>query len=84
MNPALEFFPENGNSRTKGTVLVIPQYLTIAGTNSNSYSIAISGDGTYEEISAGLFEISLEFKATNQALFGGSISVQYKIYNKNT
>jgi hypothetical protein len=84
VNPALEFFPENGNSRTKGTVLVIPQYLTIAGTNSNSYSIAISGDGTYEEISAGLFEISLEFKATNQALFGGSISVQYKIYNKNT
>lgn len=84
INPALEFFPENGNSTTKGTVLVISQYITISGTNGNSYSIAISGEGTYKEISAGLFEIALEFKATNQALFGGSVTAQYRIYNKNT
>ena len=84
INPALEFFPENGSSTTKGTVLVIPQFITIAGTNGNSYSIAISGDGTYKELSSGLFEISLELKATNQALFGGSVTAYYKIYNKST
>jgi hypothetical protein len=84
INPALEFFPENGNSRTKGTVLVIPQYITIAGTNGNSYSIAISGEGTYKELSTGLFEISFILKATNQTLFGGSVTAQYLIYNKNT
>ena len=41
---------------------MIPQYITIAGTNKNSHSIAISGEGTYKEISAGLFEISFELK----------------------
>lgn len=84
VNPALEFFPENGNSRTKGTVLVIPQLITIAGTNGNAYSIAISGEGTYKELSSGLFEISLEIKATNQALFGGTVTAQYRIYNNNS
>lgn len=84
INPALEFFPENGNSKTKGTVLVIPQYITISGTNGNKYSIAISGEGTYKEISSGVFEISIELKATNQALFGGSVTAQYLIYNNNT
>ena len=78
---ALEFFPENGNSKTKGAVLVIPQYITIAGTNGKSYSIGISGGGTYKEISAGLFEISFELKATNTALFGGTVSSQYRIFN---
>ena len=78
---ALEFFPENGNSKTKGAVLVIPQYITIAGTNGKSYNIGISGGGTYKEISAGLFEISFELKATNTALFGGTVSSQYRIFN---
>ncbi len=78
---ALEFFPEGGNSKTKGTVLVIPQYITIAGTNGKSYSIGISGGGTYTEISSGLFEISFDLKATNTALFGGTVTSQYKIYN---
>ncbi|PXY46631.1 hypothetical protein [Flavobacterium hydrophilum] len=78
---ALEFFPENGNSKTNGKVLVIPQYITITGTNKNSYSIAISGEGTYKEISTGLFEISFELKLTNDKLFGGTISSQYRIYN---
>lgn len=81
---ALEFFPENGNSKTQGKVLVIPQYITIAGTNKNSYSIAISGEGTYKEISAGLFEISFELKLTNDALFGGTVSTQYRMYNNKT
>lgn len=85
---ALEFFPENGNSKTNGTVQVIAQSITIAAKNvgetkGKSYSIDISGEGTYKEISAGLFEISFELKLTNDALFGGTISSQYKIYNKN-
>ena len=81
---ALEFFPANGNSKTNGTVLVIPQFITIAGTNGNSYSIAIEGEGTYKEISSGLFEIAFELKATNDKLLGGTVLSQYKIYNKST
>lgn len=81
VNPALEFFPENGTSNTTGTVLVIPQFITIAGTNGNSYSIAISGEGTYQDIGNGLYEISLILNATNDQLFGGTISVEYRIYN---
>lgn len=83
INPAIEFFPENGNSTTKGIVLIIPQFITIAGTNGNSYSIAISGDGTYEEISTGLFELKFELKATNDALFGGTITAEYRLYNNS-
>lgn len=81
---ALEFFPENGNSKTQGKVLVIPQYITIAGTNKNSHNIEIAGEGTYKEISAGLFEISFELKLTNDALFGGTVSTQYRMYNNKT
>lgn len=81
---ALEFFPENGNSKTNGTVLVIPQFITIAGTNGNRHNIAIEGEGTYKEISTGLFEISFELKLTNEKLFGGTVTGKYKIYNKNT
>ncbi|WP_163407381.1 hypothetical protein [Flavobacterium ajazii] len=83
INPALEFFPENGTSKTNGTVLVIPQFITIAGTNGNKYNIAIEGEGTYKEISSGLFEISFELKLTNEKLFGGTVTGKYKIYNKN-
>jgi hypothetical protein len=81
---ALEFFPANGNSKTNGNVIVIPQFITIAGTNGNSYSIAIEGEGTYSEISAGLFEISFILKLTNDKLFGGTVTSPCKIYNKNT
>ncbi|MEL1252354.1 hypothetical protein AAEO57_01095 [Flavobacterium sp. DGU38] len=83
ISSALEFFPENGNSKTNGTVLVIPQYIKIAGTNGNSYNIAIEGEGIYKEISTGLFEISFELKLTNEKLFGGTVTGKYKIYNKN-
>lgn len=81
---ALEFFPDNGNSKTSGKVLVIPQDITIAGTNKNSHIISIAGEGTYKEISTGLFEISFELKLTNDKLFGGTVSGQYKIYNNKT
>ncbi|WP_343617985.1 hypothetical protein [Flavobacterium sp.] len=81
---ALEFFPANGNSKTEGNVLVIPQYITITGTNKNSHSIAISGSGTYKEISSGLFEITFELKLTNEELFGGTVTAQYRMYNSKT
>ncbi|WP_379687472.1 hypothetical protein [Flavobacterium procerum] len=81
---ALEFFPENGNSKTNGNVLVIPQYITITGSNRNSHIIAISGAGTYKEISTGLFEITFELKLTNEALFGGTVTAQYRMYNNRT
>lgn len=78
---ALEFFPANGNSKTQGTVLVIPQDITIGSSATNTYQIAISGEGTYKEISNGLFEISFELKLTNDKLFGGTVSTQYRMYN---
>ena len=77
---ALEFFPENGTSKTNGKVLVMPQYITI-GSTKNSHSIAISGEGTYKEITTGLFEISFELKLTNDKLFGGTVAAQYRMYN---
>lgn len=81
---ALEFFPANGNSKTEGTVLVIPQDITIGSSAANTHIIAISGEGTYKEISNGLFEISFELKLTNDKLFGGTVSTQYKMYNNKT
>lgn len=78
---ALEFFPENGNSKTQGSVLVNRQILTIGSSEKNTYQIAISGEGTYKEISNGLYEISFELKLTNDKLFGGTVSTQYRIYN---
>lgn len=86
---ALEFFPANGNSKTEGTVLVIPQDITIgsaatASVPSKSHIIAISGEGTYKEVSNGLYEISFELKLTNDELFGGTVSTQYRMFNNRT
>ncbi|MBJ2124587.1 hypothetical protein [Flavobacterium sp. IB48] len=81
---ALEFFPANGNSKTEGTVLVIPQDITIGSSATNTYQIAISGEGTYKEVSNGLYEISFELKLTNDKLFGGTVSTQYRMYNSKT
>jgi len=81
---ALEFFPANGNSKTEGTVLVIPQDITIGSSATNTHVIAISGEGTYKEISNGLYEISFELKLTNDKLFGGTVSTQYRMYNNRT
>lgn len=81
---ALEFYPKDGTSETEGMVLVIPQIITVSSKEGISHNIAISGEGSYQEISAGLFEISLEFKATNDELFGGTQVSYYKIYNNNS
>lgn len=81
---ALEFFPDKGTSKTNGIVLVNPQFITIASRTGTSHSIAIAGEGTYKEVSNGLFEITLELKVTNDKLFGGTVTSKYKIYNKST
>ena len=82
VDPALEFFPgDNGNSTTSGNVLVESQPITISSVSGNSYTIDISGQGTYREISPGLFEVSLTFNATNDELFGGTITSEYRLYN---
>jgi len=81
---ALEFFPENGNSLETGIVRVIEQELVISGTNGNSYIIMISGEGVYRNINADIFEINLTLMATNNILFGGTVSSQYIIYNTSS
>jgi hypothetical protein len=83
---ALEFYPDNGGtSATSGTVKVIAQDLITSGKNGdgslNTYTISIEGDGEYIEISSGIFEISLELRATNNELFGGTRTATYKIFN---
>lgn len=79
---ALEFFPDNSNSKTSGSVLVIPKFITVGGSNGNSHRIFISGEGTYKEMPNGFYEISFELKLKNDKLFGGTVSSQYRIYNK--
>ncbi len=84
INPALEFFPENGNSTTRGTVQVIPQTIQIGTTASNGDITAffqLAGIGTYQEIAPGIFEIDLEVSLTNDRILGGTRTDSYKIYN---
>ncbi|MCF8346127.1 MAG: hypothetical protein K9G38_02860 [Bacteroidales bacterium] len=85
---ALEFYPENGDSETSGTVLVIPQDLIVATKVDTdvyrSHTIAIEGEGVYTEIAEGIFEIVLELRATNEDLFGGTRTSFYRIYNTSS
>ncbi|AZQ43959.1 hypothetical protein [Nonlabens ponticola] len=78
--PALEFFPTDGTSSTQGIVLVIDQTIEI-GNDSGSELIQISGSGTYNEISPGVFELDFALNATNQQLFGGTRTDEYRLYN---
>lgn len=81
---AIEFFPDNGNSQTEGMIKIVEQYLTIAGKSGNSYTISISGEGRYKEISDGIFELDFELRAESNELFGGVRVAKYKIYNTKT
>ena len=81
VTPAIEFFPENGTSTTNGTILIVPQFLSISGTNGNSYAFAISGEGTYQEIGDGIFELKFKLNLTNEEVFGGTITSEYRLYN---
>ena len=79
---ALEFFPENGSSTIGGTVQVIKQDIVLGATGGGAvHTISIEGEGVYAEISTGVFEITLELRATNEELFGGTRVSNYKIYN---
>ncbi|WMI64811.1 hypothetical protein RBH94_12150 [Aestuariibaculum sp. YM273] len=84
ISPALEFFPTDGTSKTNGTVLVIPQYLTLESREGNSHVFAISGEGTYEEISAGLFEIKFQLHLSNDDVLGGTVTAEYRLYNSRS
>lgn len=84
ISPALEFFPENGTSKTNGTVLVIPQFITIGGNNGSSHVFSISGEGTYEEIATGLFEIKFQLHLSNDEVLGGTVTAEYRLYNSRT
>lgn len=84
---ALEFFPDDGTSAVSGVVKVVPQDLLISTRIETdvyrSYTIAIEGEGEYVEIADGVFEITLELRATNAELFGGTRTALYKIWNTN-
>jgi hypothetical protein len=80
---ALEFYPENGDNANRGTVVVLPQDIVIGSLDGVSYTIAIEGEGTYERLLGGRFEVSFELRATNQALFGGTRADQYRLYTDN-
>lgn len=82
--PAIEFFPENGTSTTNGSILIIPQFLTISNKSDESFSFAISGEGTYEEVSPGTFELQFQLNLTNEAIFGGTITSEYRLYNTSS
>lgn len=84
ISPALEFFPDPTSSTLSGTVQVIEQTIQIGTTASNGglrFFIAISGSGTYSEISPGVIDIDLTLNATNNALFGGTRVARYHLYN---
>ncbi|SCY14848.1 hypothetical protein SAMN05192588_1384 [Nonlabens sp. Hel1_33_55] len=84
--PALEFFPANGTSTTQGTVQVIEQTIQIGTTQANggiTEFFNIDGIGTYQEISPGLIEISVDINLTNNRLFGGTRTDTYRIYNSS-
>ena len=78
---ALEFFPENGTSTTQGTVSVIPQFLAVSSKAGKLYEFAISGSGTYRQVSETLWEMKFELRVTNDELYGGTITSAYFIYS---
>jgi hypothetical protein len=84
ISEALEFFPTEGTSATDGFVQVIEQDILVSSTTGTQHIIAISGNGTYSETSPGIFQIQLEFSATNTELFGGTRTDIYRIYNTNS
>ena len=78
---AIEFFPEDGTSTTQGTVAVIPQFLAISSRDDKLYEFAISGSGTYRQVTDDLWEIKLELRVKNDELYGGTVTSEYYIYS---
>ena len=84
VNPALDFFPDQGTDPTFGTVLVEEQYLTIGTSAGASYNFYLSGEGIYRVISVELTEIALDLSLTNDEILGGTVTSKYFLYNKNS
>lgn len=86
ISQAIEFFPENGNSTTRGTVKVIAQTLTfIRSSNSTAVNVSICGSGNYFfDASNNRWVIYLELNADETQINGNSnvIKPMY-IYSNN-
>jgi hypothetical protein len=83
---ALEFFPENGNSTTKGVVKVIAQNLVfVRNSDSKNISIPICGSGTYSfDSTNNRYVIYLELHCDETAIGGSSDAIKpMYIYNNN-
>lgn len=81
IDAAIEFYPEGGTSTTRGSVAVIPQFLTISNRDDELFELAISGSGSYRQVSEDLWEMQLELRVTNDALYGGTVTSEYYIYS---
>lgn len=81
IDSALEFFPENGNSTTNGTVRLVPQIITLKrSSNDATIEIPISGQGTYYFNAAdNRWEMYLEVHC-DETLINGNNDVIRKMY----
>jgi hypothetical protein len=68
-----EFIPDSENAKT-GRVEVIPQKVRLVRRDKTFYDIAISGSGTYSEVSK-IFEVEVVF---NETEIGGPSAVKRK------
>lgn len=86
LTEVLEFFPENGNSTTQGTVKVISQIMNIISyPDGNSYNIPISGSGTYYVTDASQNRYEMRFQVTFDftEINGTTQTHEYYMYNYN-
>lgn len=87
---ALELFPEDGTSRTNGSVIVLEQDLTISSKNDESFVLSIAGEGSYsydegsyELYRDSIYTIKLFLEVTNEELFGGTRIIDYMFKNRD-
>lgn len=84
LEQALEFFPENGNSSTQGTVKVVSQIVVLnAYPSGNSYNIPISGEGTYQLVDEddNIYEIQMNITYDLTEINGTTQTETYYMYN---
>lgn len=81
---ALEFFPDDGNSETFGTVSVVSQNLIIVRrTDGKSYNVPILGTGTYKvlDIAANLWRIDIDVTFDFSEINGTVKTLPYVYFN---
>ncbi len=83
---SIEFFPENGNSSTQGTMAVISQIVVIVrNTDDAVFNVPLSGSGTYQLMDASTnlwrmdFEVTYDFSAIN----GTIKTLPFLLYNQS-